>query len=105
MKKSKLRKMIPSQIQSELSIERTKMANRRTFLSYIRSSVALIVAGAGLLKFIQVPAWIGIGWICIVLAPILLVAGVIDYLKVRSLIEYEQEFMKSVMVNDDDDTD
>ena len=56
-----------AKVQSELSIERTKMANRRTLLAYIRSAVGLIVAGAGLMKFINSTVWIVIGMGCIIL--------------------------------------
>lgn len=87
------KKYTASAIQSELSIERTKMANRRTFLAYLRTSVALIVAGAGMLKFIQVAAWIAIGWICIALAPVIIVLGILDYIQVKKLIKKETEFM------------
>ena len=68
-----------AKVQSELSIERTKMANRRTLLAYIRSAVGLIVAGAGLMKFINSTVWIVIGMGCIILAPITLIFGIYDY--------------------------
>ena len=91
MKKS----IINSKMQSELAMERTRMANRRTLLAYIRSAVGFIVAGAGLLKFIQDPIWIYIGIICIILAPITIIAGIIDYRRVNKLIEKEAAFLNS----------
>jgi len=93
------KKTLATKMQSELSLERTKLANRRTLLAYIRSSVAVLVAGAGLLKFIQVSAWVCIGWICIILAPILLIAGIYDYNRECKLIKKEAEFLK--MYNED----
>ena len=87
--------IINSKMQSELAMERTKMANRRTLLAYIRSAVGFVVAGAGLLKFIQDPIWIYIGIICIILAPITIIAGIIDYRRVNKLIEKEAAFLNS----------
>lgn len=81
-------------IQTELSIKRTILANHRTFLSYLRSSAAILVAGAGLMKFIQSPTWVLIGKVCIILSPILLIAGFIDYILTRKLIKKEKEFLK-----------
>ena len=87
--------IVNSKMQSELAMERTKMANRRTLLAYIRSAVGFVVAGAGLLKFIQDPIWIYIGIICIILAPITIIAGIIDYRRVNKLIEKEAAFLNS----------
>lgn len=89
------KKMVASKIQSELSIERTAMANRRTFLAYIRSAIGLIVAGAGLLKFTQSTWWVTLGIVMLVLTPIVLVMGIIDYMKVSKLIAKEKEFLSA----------
>lgn len=86
-----------NELQSELAIERTKLSNRRTLLAYIRSVVALIVAGAGLLKFIQDPVWIVAGAICIVLAPIILILGIMDYFRMKKIIVREQILMNSLI--------
>lgn len=86
-----------SKIQSELSIERTKMANRRTLLAYIRSTVGLLVAGAGLMKFINSSVWIVIGVACIILAPITLVFGIYDYFRMKKLIQLENDFLEDEM--------
>ena len=83
-----------SRIQSDLSIERTKMANRRTLLAYIRSAGGLIVAGAGLMKFINSTVWIAVGIGCIVLAPITLIFGIYDYFHIKKLILMEKEFLE-----------
>ena len=83
-----------SRIQSDLSIERTKMANRRTLLAYVRSVVGLIVAGAGLMEFIDSAVWMAIGIGCIVLAPIILIFGLYDYFHMKKLIQMEKDFLK-----------
>ena len=86
-----------SKIQSELSIERTKMANRRTLLAYIRSTGGLLVAGAGLMKFINSSVWIVIGVACIILAPITIVFGIYDYFRMKNLIQLENDFLEDEM--------
>ena len=83
-----------SRIQSDLSIERTKMANRRTLLAYIRSVVGLIVAGAGLMEFIDSAVWMAIGIGCIVLAPNILIFGLYDYFHMKKLIQMEKDFLE-----------
>lgn len=88
------KKIAASQVQSELSIQRTKLANHRTFLAYFRTAVALIVAGAGLMKFIQNDIWFSIGVACIVLTPIVLVFGIFDYFSTKKLIQQEAEYFK-----------
>ena len=80
-------------VQVELALERTRLSNRRTLLAYMRSFVALIVAGAGLLKFIQSPAWVIIGWACIIVSPVVMIYGVIDFKKVASLIDREEKLL------------
>ena len=82
-----------SQIQSELSIERTILANNRTLLAYLRSAAGLLVAGAGLMKFIQTAIWVYVGIGCVILAPTIMILGIIDYFKVRNLIKREQEMI------------
>lgn len=83
-------------IQSQLSIERTVMANKRTMMAYFRSAVALVVAAAGLMKFIQDPIWIVIGVFFLILAPVMIVMGIIDYISVKKLIEKEKLFINRV---------
>lgn len=98
----------PAAIQSQLSLERTILANHRTLLAYIRSAVGLIVAGAGLLKFIQSPAWIIIGIICIVLTPIILFVGIMDYRRVNKIILRERKLVEQGLImnaEEDEDSD
>ena len=84
-----------SRIQSQLSVERTKLANRRTLLAYLRSAVGLVVAGAGLMKFITEDVWVVVGICCIILAPIIMIVGIIDYIHVKKLIKAEKEYLET----------
>ena len=73
-----------------LAIVRTELANRRTLLSYLNTSIALLVSGAGLLRLS------GSNWletVGIVLMPVsMLVAfvGVVDFVVLRRSIEAEK---------------
>ncbi|WP_419908463.1 DUF202 domain-containing protein [Hoeflea sp.] len=73
-----------------LAIVRTELANRRTLLSYLNTSIALFVSGAGLLR-LSGSAWLE--WIGIALMPVSLVVaviGIVDYSILRRSIEAEK---------------
>lgn len=87
----KIQKISASSAQSAMALERTRMANTRTLLAYIRSAVALFVAGAGLLKFISEIVWVYVaGVIFIIATPVLLVVGIREYFTVRKRIDMHE---------------
>lgn len=68
---------------SALAWERTRLANERTFLSYIRTSLYLLVGGIALVTVkdfenADIPGYIAIG-----LSGILLFTGIFRYVKMR----------------------
>lgn len=66
-----------------LAFDRTYLANERTFLAYIRTAVGLIASGFALLKLFDV-AWAHTaGVILMILAPVVLVCGIVRYIRVR----------------------
>ncbi|WP_136661217.1 DUF202 domain-containing protein [Nitratireductor sp. XY-223] len=74
-----------------LAIVRTELANRRTLLSYLNTSIALFVSGAGLLK-LSGSQWLE--WVGIALMPIsvaVAVIGIVDYRILRRSIEAEKQ--------------
>ena len=62
-------------VRDHLALDRTKLANERTLLAYLRSGVALMLAGGTLFHFAESSwlAWVGIG--CIPLGFLTLVFG------------------------------
>ena len=87
----KIQKINASSAQSAMALERTRMANTRTMLAYIRSAVALFVAGAGLLKFVSEIVWVYIvGILFIIATPILLGVGIWEYLTMRKRIDMHE---------------
>ncbi len=49
-------------LRDHLAIDRTTLANERTLLGYVRTSLALAVVGASALKFFDSAALIVTGW-------------------------------------------
>lgn len=66
-------------LRDKLAIERTRMANVRTFLAFARTAIALFGGGLALVKIIDVPSFIAIGWIFMIASPIVLLAGIVNY--------------------------
>ena len=66
-----------------LAMDRTVLANQRTLLAYFRTFIGLIAAGIGIIKLTDEKVLIIIGWIFVLLSPVVLVVGVIQYRKFR----------------------
>lgn len=73
-----------------LAITRTDLANRRTLLSYLNTSIALFVSGAGLLK-LSGDAWLEMLGILLMPASLVVaVIGIVDYRVQRRSIVAER---------------
>ncbi|HAC15926.1 MAG TPA: DUF202 domain-containing protein [Bacteroidetes bacterium] len=67
-----------------LALERTKLANERTLLSYIRGSIYLILGG---IAFIQLKDFEGLhilGYISLVLSFLLIVVGILRFYQLKN---------------------
>lgn len=62
-----------------LSIGSTIMANERTLLAFLRTSITFFVAGIGMVKYLDHPVLDAIGWFFVVLAGIFFIWGVHRY--------------------------
>jgi uncharacterized membrane protein YidH (DUF202 family) len=62
------------------------MANERTLLASLRTSLAFFLVGVGLIKFLNHPVLDIIGWIFVVFSGIFLIWGVQRYRKVRKVL-------------------
>ncbi len=73
-----------------LAIVRTELANRRTLLSYLNTSIALLVSGAGLLR-LSGSNWLEmIGIALMPISVIVAIVGVFDFVVLRRSIEAEK---------------
>ncbi len=66
-----------------LALERTKLANERTLLSYIRASLYLLLGGIALLKLEDFQQIHFLGYISIGLTIILLIIGIFRYHRLK----------------------
>ena len=58
-----------------LAVDRTMMANETSFMSYVRTALTLIAAGATLIKFFNEPTMQALGWAFIVIGGWLAIHG------------------------------
>jgi putative membrane protein len=70
-----------------LAIERTKLANETTLLAYIRTGLYLLVAGSTLGHLLATEFWRIVGPPLVVVGLIIMVLGIIRYLRLRKAIE------------------
>lgn len=76
-------------IREHLALERTKLANERTLLSYIRASLYLLLGGLALL---QIKAYHGInimwvGYLALFICVIFLVIGISRYISLERKLD------------------
>ncbi len=70
-----------------LAVDRTSLANERTFLAYVRSALAISAVGFGLIKVIETtPALVVFGWILFSIGIVVLVIGTIRFFQFRKSI-------------------
>jgi len=66
-------------LRDELAIDRTLLANERTLLSYLRSGVALAIAGASITHFAPSGWFWALGVGCIPLGAVVSVVGIVRF--------------------------
>ncbi len=74
-------------LRDHLALQRTKLANERTLLTYIRSALYLIIAGIAFLnvkEFAQIPY---LGMLCFVFSGVLFLVGILRYVQLRKQID------------------
>ena len=74
-------------LRDHLALDRTRLANERTLLAYIRTAFMLLVAGATALKFFaETPAVVITAWLFIVLGVIVAGFGAWRFVTMRRTI-------------------
>ena len=72
-------KPLPANTNEILALERTKLANERTLLSYIRSSLYLLLGGIAILQLQDFRDIHYLGYLALVVCVIFLVVGIFRY--------------------------
>ncbi len=76
--------MVESDVRDELARLRSQMANERTILAFVRTSLMLVVTGATLIKFSEDYSSLVIaGWVVIVLGLCVCILGGFRYVHYR----------------------
>jgi putative membrane protein len=70
-----------------LAIERTKLANERTLLTYIRTGLYFLVAGSTLGHLIETAFWNMMGSPIIIVGVVIMAFGFIRFFRVTRVIE------------------
>lgn len=85
-------------LRDELAIDRTFLANERTLLAYLRSGVALFIAGTSIIHFTSARWFQVIGITCIPVGIIAITIGIFRYRKVNkaiSIVRKQSELEKN----------
>jgi putative membrane protein len=83
-------------LRDHLALDRTRLANERTLLAYIRTAFMLIVAGATALKlFVETPAVVVTAWLFIALGVFVVLLGTWRFVSMRrTIIRRELAFVR-----------
>lgn len=66
-----------------LALDRTILANERTFLAYIRTAMTLLVGGVSFISFFDQKLVIAVGWVAIFPALLLFWKGSVHYYSLK----------------------
>lgn len=78
-------------VRDHLAGYRTGLALRRTFLSYLRTSLAFFGGGLAMIKFSGHPLVTLLGWFFLPAGVVILAQGIITYIKVNRAVQAEEE--------------
>jgi len=82
-------------IREHLALERTKLANERTLLSYIRASLYLLIGGIALIQVKEYPNLHWVGYAALFICVLFILVGISRYVvldrKLNKLLEPDKE--------------
>ncbi len=70
-----------------VALERTKLANERTFLAYFRTFIVFLSSGFAILKLDFLQEIRSLGYVFIIIAPLLLIIGISRFFYVKRHIK------------------
>lgn len=75
----------------DLGLARTNLANERTFLAYVRTSLAFWAAGAGIIHFFPSRIMNYTGWFLLVAGAIITILGTVRFVAMKRRISTSSE--------------
>ena len=75
------------ELNNHYAYNRTVLANERTLLAYLRTSLTLFVAGVSFIRFFEVRLLAVLGFVFIGISIILVIFGFYGFIKVRKHID------------------
>ena len=73
-----------------LALDRTKLANERTYLGYMRTFISLLVAGVGFIRFIEIEAAKYVGILLCFISPLFFIVGTWKYYSMKKKIRKQE---------------
>ncbi|WP_222845856.1 DUF202 domain-containing protein [Flavilitoribacter nigricans] len=70
-----------------LAVERTRLANERTFLAYFRSAIVFLSSGFAIIKIDALRDITDIGYFLLVIAPLLFLVGLLRFFYVKRQVK------------------
>jgi len=70
-----------------LAVDRTILANERTFLAYLRTAFTLAILGVTFVKFFNERFMLCLGWISFLVGVFILVIGLVKYQKMKEIMK------------------
>ncbi|WP_306352263.1 DUF202 domain-containing protein [Flavobacterium sp. '19STA2R22 D10 B1'] len=84
-----------------LALERTRLANERTLMSYLRTSLYLLLGGIGLLQLSGFEKIQWLGHVCLVLCIISIIVGIYRFIKLNNQL---YEFYQKNQIHNENET-
>jgi putative membrane protein len=75
----------------DLGLARTHLANERTFLAYVRTSLAFWAAGAGIIHFFPSRIMNYTGWFLLVAGAIISITGTVRFVAMKRRISTSRQ--------------
>jgi putative membrane protein len=85
-------------LREQLAIERTKMANDRTFLSFLRTGLYFSIAGMTINELVDLPYGTAAEAVFWILAVVVLIAGVVKYITARKKINESRKHIGNYLL-------
>ncbi len=90
----------PVLVRDHLADYRTDLANKRTFLSYTRTALAVFVAGLAFMKFFGHHLIVTLGVLMLPAGVLIFVYGVITYKKMKRITRAEEKKIRILEAQD-----